>query len=1214
MNVNRSYKSIWNAALGAWVAVSEITRATGKRGNATKSGSAIKGAKVAACALPIFLGAALSMATLANAADKHYVLPGNQNWGSLPNGGFDQPIPGSLDRAIYDRAGTGMSFFFGGARGISQLVFLAPYTGSGFVSNPISAAAEGTLAILGLNGLGIDNQVNQQITLNRKLLITGNQEWRISSATGSITQLTAAADSSLSLGANTLTLNAVNAANFFQLNNPITGAGGLIATGAGTVRLNGINTYTGGTAMNGGTVEVAADNNLGGAAGALSFDGGTLHTTAGFAMNRATTLNAGGGIIDTDAGTTLVQNAVISGAGGLGKQGAGTLQLTAINTYTGATTIDAGTLSLMGAGSIAESSKVVANGTFDIASITPTGTSINSLSGSNTGIVTLGAKTLTLTNANDTFAGAIQGPGGLTLSGGNQSLTGVSNYTGGTTVSGGGLRVENGGQITATNAVIVGGINASLTVNGVGSKVSTTATRIGSATGGVLTIENGGEVTSTRLYMADVASDIATLNVKGAGSLLTVGVLNARNGQSVVNVTDGGRISDTGGAGRYLGIAGTFLVSGAGSRWDTNFSFPMFAGSLSILDGGVFSATSSIQFVTGENTAIVSGAGSQMTATGLLRLGTSGTGSTLTLAQGGVATFGTTATVGNVGTLNIGGAVGEAAVAAGTLNVPTLALAGRLNFNHTDTAYNFAPIISGAGTINQNGPGLTRFNVDNSGFTGTTNVNAGTLSVNGILGGTMNVNGGRLQGTGQVGDTTNFAGGTIAPGNSIGTLLIGGNYIGNGGTLEMEGFLAGTGSPADRLLITGNATGTTMLNVLNTGGTGALTGFGNTNGISIVQVAGTSTASTFQLTGGYAAAGPYQYQLVAFDPASSAAGQVDPLLGAVPFWDYRLQSVVDASGNPVVVPQIAAYQALPSGAFRYGHSLFDSVHKRQGEIRQAAALRNKNGGSERNEEFYLRGQGSRSDVPGSRGSGYDQDLWFVQAGGNVFGRDLADGASLRFGGAVSIGGSKLQAQASSAKVDLDATTLALTSTYQAATGWFLDAVAQGTRYSTKTTTSQRGQTGAPDGRGWGLSLEGGYPIQMGERLTVQPQAQLAYQRTRFDTFTDVDGINVDLQGGESLRGRVGVRAEKTAPSTATRAVSPFAEVNLLHEFLDGNNITAGGVDFNSAVGGTSVQFSGGLNAQLGKNSMMFASLGYEKGVSSEAADTWTGNVGVRINF
>ncbi|MBU3640049.1 autotransporter-associated beta strand repeat-containing protein, partial [Polynucleobacter sp. AP-RePozz3-80-G7] len=103
------------------------------------------------------------------------------------------------------------------------------------------------------------------------------------------------------------------------------------------------------------------------------------------------------------------------------KTGAGTLVLTnSANAYTGSTTVSAGTLSLTGTGSIATSSSLINNATFDISGTT-SGASIISLSGNSSGSVVLGSKTLTMTNAADTFAGVISGNTG---SGGNLIISG----------------------------------------------------------------------------------------------------------------------------------------------------------------------------------------------------------------------------------------------------------------------------------------------------------------------------------------------------------------------------------------------------------------------------------------------------------------------------------------------------------------------------------------------------------------------------------------------------------------------------------------------------------------------------------------------------------------------------------------------------------------------------------------------------------------------
>ena len=67
----------------------------------------------------------------------------------------------------------------------------------------------------------------------------------------------------------------------------LTGSGQLVKTDLGTLVLTGTNSYTGGTAINGGMLRIAADANLGAAAGDLSLDGGTLHTTADITSGRS---------------------------------------------------------------------------------------------------------------------------------------------------------------------------------------------------------------------------------------------------------------------------------------------------------------------------------------------------------------------------------------------------------------------------------------------------------------------------------------------------------------------------------------------------------------------------------------------------------------------------------------------------------------------------------------------------------------------------------------------------------------------------------------------------------------------------------------------------------------------------------------------------------------------------------------------------------------
>ena len=283
----------------------------------------------------------------------------------------------------------------------------------------------------------------------------------------------------------------------------LTGAGGLEKTDEGTLVLSGTNSYTGGTFVNGGTLSVSSDVNLGAAAGAVTLDGGTLENTAGFGSARAVTLGAGGGQFKTDADLTLTN--VIGGAGGLLKTGSGTLTLAANNTYTGGTQISAGTLQIGNGGTT------------------------GSISGP------IDDDTKLVLNRSDTWtlASAIGGAGSLTQAGtGTTVLIGDSSYAGGTTISSGTLQLGNGGTSgsiagdvvnngalafnRSDNVVFDGKIGGAGTINQIGSG-ATDLTGDSSAFTGATTVSNG--------TLAVDGSLGGTLSVQSGGTLAGTGTV-----------------------------------------------------------------------------------------------------------------------------------------------------------------------------------------------------------------------------------------------------------------------------------------------------------------------------------------------------------------------------------------------------------------------------------------------------------------------------------------------------------------------------------------------------------------------------------------------------------------------------------------------------------------------------------------------------------------
>jgi outer membrane autotransporter protein len=134
----------------------------------------------------------------------------------------------------------------------------------------------------------------------------------------------------------------------------------LVKVGSGTLTLSGANTYTGGTTVSGGLINFSAPNNFG--TGAIALNGGGLQWATGTTTDISSRLapSSAGATFDT-GGNNVTFASALSGSGGLVKQGSGILNLAASNTYTGPTSVTAGTLAVNG--SITSNVTVGAGGT-----------------------------------------------------------------------------------------------------------------------------------------------------------------------------------------------------------------------------------------------------------------------------------------------------------------------------------------------------------------------------------------------------------------------------------------------------------------------------------------------------------------------------------------------------------------------------------------------------------------------------------------------------------------------------------------------------------------------------------------------------------------------------------------------------------------------------------------------------------------------------------
>ncbi|UXN58146.1 autotransporter-associated beta strand repeat-containing protein [Phyllobacterium zundukense] len=978
----------------------------------------------------------------------------------------------------------------------------------------------------------------------------------------------------------------------------LTGSTQLAKTDLGTLVLSGTNSYTGGTSIDGGTVRVAADANLGDAAGGLVFDSGTLHNTAAFSSARGVTLNAGGGTLQTDA--DLTWSGVIGGTGALAKTGNSTLVLTAGNSYTGPTTVSAGSLFVNGNQSGATGLTSVRN------SATLGGT------GTVGGNVTIADGAILSPGAADGTPGTLAIAGNLTLSGGS-----TLNYSfGEANVAGGSL---NDLTTVGGNLLLDGTLNVSVSPGGTfGPGVYRVFSYSGALTNNGLSI---GTIPSTDYFVQTaIANQVNLINTEG----LTLNYWDGAAGPQNNGVIDGGD-------GLWQNATGNENwtdSTGAVNAPYTDAAFAIFAGAAGTVTVdnslGQISA-SGMQFAT-DGYLIQGGPLELAGPSSIIRVGdgtTAGAGYTATIASalGGSSQLVKT----DLGTLVLTGAntyTGGTTIEGGTLEVSSDAnlgaAAGALTLEngalHTTASFASARSISlgtlgtivtdpgtvltlngalsGAGNLVKDGSGTTMLGADSSGFTGTTSVEAGILAVNGSLCGDVNVlAGGRLQGIGTVCDTNNA--GTVAPGNSIGTLTVAGNYVGNGGQLEIETALGGDASPTDRLVVTGDTAGSTNVKVINVGGIGAQT----VEGIKIVDIGGASNGA-FSLLGDYVINGEQAVVAGAYGYTLQKNGVSTPSDG-----DWYLRSGLTSPsapgepgnpgepGGPIYQPGTPLYEAyaqvlqslngVSTLQQRVGNRYWagagnSALAQGDGPGTLEAAPAPSQGGDVAIDQrgIWARiesAHGKFEPRTSTTGADYDIDTWKVETGidGQFYESDagkLIGSLTAHYGHA----SADITSFFGDGSIDTDGYGLGGTLTWYGQNGFYVDGQAQATWYDSDLTSSTLGTslTDGNNGFGYAFSLETGKRIDLDQSWTLTPQAQLAYSNVDIDDFTDPFGADVSFGSGDSLKGRIGLSADyqnawEDGAGKPTRT-NLYGIANLYYEFLDGNETDVSGVNFATA--------------------------------------------------
>jgi autotransporter-associated beta strand protein len=571
----------------------------------------------------------------------------------------------------------------------------------------------------------------------------------------------------------------------------------------------------------------------------------------------------------------------ITGTIGLTKSGPGRMVLSGSNTYTGATVINQGTVSvasLTGTTNLGTAAIVLGNGTLEY-----TGSASQSLAA--TRPITLagergpGGATIAVTDAGATLTvlGTVSGNqvSSLTKTGPGTLALNVSNaagYFGDTVVSNGTVTATNInalGNSALTGRLILGDANTgtgnvafllALTSGSFPTPVTVSGQGTGTATFGVATGTAGGAVMSAEVVIARsvVLQSPASGTVQFTNRITGTGdvVINSQ-GTGSVNFfrAQGANVANDWAGNLVLNANSTLVIGSPAGAINVDKSIPNTAnvvfntGSALLLSPGTQLGYESVNALV--STLPTDGAITQTTGTSAFQL-TVGAGN-------GSGTFG-----------------GVISNTAGTLSL----------------------VKAGTGTQTLTGA---------STYTGTTTVNGGVLAVDNTAGsgtGTGGVvvnNGGRLRGVGTIAGSVSVTGGTLAPGAAT-----------SPGTLTTSG--AVTLAPAGTFLVKLGGTGAGQSDLLNLGSTGTINLGGATLTGTLVNgyvPANADTVTIISGTGATAVSGTFAQSTSVFVGTAGGFGYFADVT-------YNSSSVVLSNFTATPVPEPVLVFALCAAAGAIG--------------------------------------------------------------------------------------------------------------------------------------------------------------------------------------------------------------------------------------------------------------------------------------------------------
>ena len=422
----------------------------------------------------------------------------------------------------------------------------------------------------------------------------------------------------------------------------------------------------------------------------------------------------------------------------------------------------------------------------------------------------------------------VSGAGGISIVASSGSLTiGNGAHVTQTGVGGYGVSVQSTAGFTLFNAGIINGSTTAISFVPNGGLNTLTLAPTSVISGQVV-----GGASSFQIPLGNVpgVADIFQLGGAGAGTfdVSQIGDAAQYSGFGTFNKVDPSIWTLTGTPGQATSWTingGTLSVANDISLGAANEALSFNGGLLQVTGAGFTTTPRALNWGAGgggfdiadpANAFTVSqalGAGGALTKRGAGTLilsaanshsGTIVDGGTLRLAGAGTLGGIGGAVILNGGLLDLGGSTqtqnGGLTLTGGTLANGRLSSSGAFNVS----GGTIDAVLTGTGHLVKSGAGTTLLNGVQQ-YTGVTEINGGTMSVNGSITSSSQVRviaGGTLGGNGTVGNTL-IDGGALAPGNSIGLLTVQGNLVFTAASHYMVEVSPGG---ADRVNVTGTAT------------------------------------------------------------------------------------------------------------------------------------------------------------------------------------------------------------------------------------------------------------------------------------------------------------------------------------------------------------------------------------------------------------------------